>query len=62
MFELNITLHFFYLVAVNNKAPYSMLITHGFVMDEQGRKMSKSLGNVVDPNTIIKGGKVGNQE
>lgn len=27
-------------------------------MDEQGRKMSKSLGNVVDPNTVIKGGKV----
>ena len=35
-----------------------MLITHGFVMDEQGRKMSKSLGNVVNPNTIIKGGNV----
>ncbi|CAG8632578.1 12489_t:CDS:10, partial [Funneliformis caledonium] len=44
-------------IAVNNKAPYSALITHGFVMDEQGRKMSKSIGNVVDPNTIIKGGK-----
>jgi isoleucyl-tRNA synthetase len=38
-----------------------MLITHGFVMDEQGRKMSKSLGNVVDPNTIIEGGKVRNK-
>ncbi|CAI2167845.1 17980_t:CDS:10 [Funneliformis geosporum] len=44
-------------IAVNNKAPYSALITHGFVMDEHGRKMSKSIGNVVDPNIIIKGGK-----
>ncbi|RIA87776.1 Isoleucyl-tRNA synthetase [Glomus cerebriforme] len=43
-------------VAVNNKAPYEKLITHGFVVDEQGRKMSKSLGNVIDPKTIIKGG------
>ncbi|PKK61447.1 Nucleotidylyl transferase [Rhizophagus irregularis] len=44
-------------VAVNDKAPYSTLITHGFVMDEQGQKMSKSLGNVINPSTVIKGGK-----
>lgn len=39
------------------KAPYSSVITHGFVLDEKGSKMSKSLGNVVDPRTIIEGGK-----
>ncbi|MUG94987.1 isoleucine--tRNA ligase [Scytonema sp. UIC 10036] len=44
-------------VAVNNCAPYKTVLTHGFVLDEQGRKMSKSLGNVVDPATVILGGK-----
>ncbi|WP_347276021.1 isoleucine--tRNA ligase [Leptolyngbya sp. FACHB-321] len=44
-------------VAVNNCAPYKTVLTHGFVLDEQGYKMSKSLGNVVDPMIIIKGGK-----
>ena len=43
-------------VATNNKAPYQTVLTHGFVLDEQGRKMSKSLGNVVNPATIIEGG------
>ncbi|MDB9316045.1 isoleucine--tRNA ligase [Spirulina sp. CS-785/01] len=43
-------------VAVNGVAPYQTVLTHGFALDEQGRKMSKSLGNVVDPNVIIKGG------
>ncbi len=43
-------------VAVNNKAPYKKVLTHGFALDENGRKMSKSLGNVVDPNIIINGG------
>ncbi len=43
-------------VAVNNIPPYRKVLTHGFALDEQGRKMSKSLGNVVDPNLIIKGG------
>jgi isoleucyl-tRNA synthetase len=33
-------------------APYKAVLTHGFVLDEQGRKMSKSLGNVVDPLKI----------
>ncbi|MGI5879804.1 MAG: isoleucine--tRNA ligase [Syntrophomonadaceae bacterium] len=36
-------------VAVRGTAPYKQVLTHGFVVDEQGRKMSKSLGNVVDP-------------
>ncbi len=44
-------------VAVNNCAPYKTVLTHGFTLDEQGRKMSKSLGNVVDPNMVIEGGK-----
>jgi isoleucyl-tRNA synthetase len=44
-------------IAVNDIAPYKTVLTHGFVLDEQGRKMSKSEGNVVDPNTIIEGGK-----
>ncbi|MBK17090.1 MAG: isoleucine--tRNA ligase [Prochlorococcus sp. SP3034] len=43
-------------VAVNNKAPYKKVLTHGFALDEKGRKMSKSLGNIVDPNLIINGG------
>ncbi|HEY9802396.1 MAG TPA: isoleucine--tRNA ligase [Leptolyngbyaceae cyanobacterium] len=44
-------------VAVNDIAPYKTVLTHGFVLDEQGRKMSKSLGNVVDPQIMISGGK-----
>lgn len=44
-------------VAVNNCAPYKTVLTHGFTLDEKGFKMSKSLGNVIDPNDIIKGGK-----
>ncbi len=36
------------------RAPYDVVVTHGFTLDEQGRKMSKSLGNTVAPQTIIK--------
>ncbi len=43
-------------IAVNDIPPYKTVLTHGFALDEQGRKMSKSEGNVVDPNTIIQGG------
>ncbi len=43
-------------VAVNNEPPYRKVLTHGFVLDENGRKMSKSLGNIVDPLVIIEGG------
>jgi isoleucyl-tRNA synthetase len=35
--------------AVRGEAPYKNVLTHGFVTDEQGRKMSKRLGNVVEP-------------
>lgn len=43
-------------VANNGFAPYKTVLTHGFTLDETGRKMSKSLGNVIDPYTIINGG------
>ena len=35
------------------RAPYEAVLTHGFVLDEQGRKMSKSLGNVTAPQEVI---------
>jgi isoleucyl-tRNA synthetase len=41
-------------VAVDGRAPYRQVLTHGFVVDGDGRKMSKSLGNVVAPDDIIK--------
>ena len=37
---------------LNGRAPYDALLTHGFVVDGQGRKMSKSLGNVIAPQKI----------
>ena len=40
--------------ATRGRAPYKAILTHGFVLDEHGRKMSKSLGNVVAPQAIIK--------
>jgi isoleucyl-tRNA synthetase len=41
-------------VGTMNRAPYRSVLTHGFVVDGQGKKMSKSLGNVVAPQDIIK--------
>jgi len=40
-------------VAIHKHAPYKQLLTHGFTVDEQGHKMSKSLGNVIAPKEII---------
>jgi isoleucyl-tRNA synthetase len=40
-------------VGTRGRAPYRNVLTHGFVVDGDGRKMSKSVGNVVDPQTII---------
>lgn len=40
-------------VAVNGHAPYKAVLTHGFTMDGEGRKMSKSVGNVVAPQDVI---------
>ncbi|PSV44791.1 isoleucine--tRNA ligase [Photobacterium indicum] len=39
-------------VAMKGKAPYNQVLTHGFVVDGQGRKMSKSVGNVVAPKDV----------
>ncbi|RHW39720.1 isoleucine--tRNA ligase [Lysinibacillus yapensis] len=40
-------------VAINGYAPYKGLLTHGFVLDGEGRKMSKSLGNVIIPEKVM---------
>ena len=40
-------------VATRGAAPYRQVLTHGFVVDGEGRKMSKSLGNVISPQEII---------
>ncbi|XP_031398718.1 isoleucine--tRNA ligase, chloroplastic/mitochondrial-like isoform X1 [Punica granatum] len=42
-------------IAINGRAPYIGVIVHAFVLDEKGLKMSKSLGNIVDPYTLIRG-------
>lgn len=41
-------------VAINGTAPYRQVLTHGFTVDAKGRKMSKSKGNVVAPQKVIK--------
>ena len=41
-------------IACQGKAPYKQVLTHGFVFGEDGRKMSKSLGNYIRPDDIIK--------
>ncbi|ABV35805.1 isoleucyl-tRNA synthetase [Shewanella sediminis HAW-EB3] len=38
--------------AMNGKAPYKQVLTHGFTVDGNGRKMSKSIGNVIAPQTV----------
>ncbi|MBW1695534.1 MAG: isoleucine--tRNA ligase [Deltaproteobacteria bacterium] len=40
-------------VATRNRAPYLSVLTHGFVVDEEGKKMSKSLGNIIAPKEVI---------
>lgn len=40
-------------VAIKNHAPYKQVLTHGFTLDGDGRKMSKSLGNTIEPREII---------
>ena len=40
-------------IAINGTAPYKAVLTHGFTVDENGRKMSKSIGNVVSPQKVI---------
>jgi isoleucyl-tRNA synthetase len=41
-------------VAMHGKAPYDEVLTHGFTVDAQGRKMSKSLGNGIEPQDVMK--------
>ena len=41
-------------IATQGKSPYKTVLTHGFVMDGEGKKMSKSIGNVVTPQEVIK--------
>jgi isoleucyl-tRNA synthetase len=45
-------------VATNGIAPYKTVLTHGFILDEKGRPMSKSLGNGIDPLVVIEGGQI----
>lgn len=40
-------------VAINGVAPYKKVLSQGFVLDGKGRKMSKSVGNVIDPNKVV---------
>ncbi|WP_428087551.1 isoleucine--tRNA ligase [Candidatus Thioglobus sp.] len=40
-------------VAINGKAPYKQVLTHGFTVDKDGKKMSKSLGNVMSPQRVV---------
>ncbi len=40
-------------IAINGEAPYRQVLTHGFTVDGQGRKMSKSLGNVIAPQEVM---------
>ncbi|XP_072948070.1 isoleucine--tRNA ligase, mitochondrial [Epargyreus clarus] len=44
-------------LALRNEAPYESIFVHGFVVDDKKRKMSKSIGNVIDPVSIINGDK-----
>lgn len=41
-------------LAIRGEAPYKTVLTHGFTVDAQGKKMSKSLGNTVSPQTVVK--------
>lgn len=41
-------------IAIDNDAPYESVVTHGFVVDGEGKKMSKSLGNVISPQDVMK--------
>jgi isoleucyl-tRNA synthetase len=41
-------------VAIADRAPYDIVLTHGFVLDGEGRKMSKSAGNVVAPEEVVR--------
>lgn len=44
-------------VALRDAVPYKNIYVHGFAVDEKGHKMSKSLGNVINPQDVVHGGK-----
>ena len=46
-------------IALRNEVPMKKLLTHGYTVDKKGKKMSKSLGNVVSPDEVI--GRFGNR-
>ena len=41
-------------IGTRGQAPFKAILTHGFVLDEQGRKMSKSVGNTTEPQVVLK--------
>jgi isoleucyl-tRNA synthetase len=41
-------------IGYKGRAPYDAVLTHGFTVDDKGKKMSKSLGNVIDPQNVVK--------
>jgi len=41
-------------IGYKGRAPYNSVLTHGFTIDDKGKKMSKSLGNVIDPQDVVK--------
>ncbi|MFA4843718.1 MAG: isoleucine--tRNA ligase, partial [Candidatus Margulisiibacteriota bacterium] len=41
-------------IGYKGRAPFNAVLTHGFTIDDKGKKMSKSLGNVVDPQDVVK--------
>eukprot|EP01134_Creolimax_fragrantissima_P000051 CFRG0051T1 len=45
--------------AVEGKSPFKTVLTHGFVLDEKSKKMSKSIGNVISPEVVVEGGTLG---
>ena len=51
----NLTVFFtlFLIVGAQGKVPFKGIVTHGFVLDGHGRKMSKSVGNVIDPRKSV---------
>ncbi|MCG4787484.1 class I tRNA ligase family protein, partial [Roseburia faecis] len=41
-------------VVLSGHAPYKSIVSQGFTLDKDGKKMSKSIGNVIDPNKVVK--------
>ena len=50
---VGLTLHYRQVLQLTGNAPYKGLLSHGFVLDGEGRKMSKSIGNIVVPKKVM---------